>query len=91
MGKDNHKYFILFLLYATLGCLVIVASIGGDWMFADSRIRVSIKDENKSYFIIFIGVAAMLLVIAIGILLVTQVISSWQNLTTLDTFLDGIE
>ena len=43
VGQLNHKYFLLFLLYATLGTLVVTLTIGGDWLFDYSTVLKSIK------------------------------------------------
>ena len=91
VGKQNHKYFILFLLYATLGLLLMMLAMGGDWLFAENSVMKSFETESKRYFVIFVGLASFFLFLAIGFLLITQILSSLQNLTTLDTFLEGIE
>ena len=90
VGQYNHKYFILFLLYATLGLFLIFACIVSDWLFSNSSV-LSALSENKRYALIAVGIAALFLCISIGFLLVTQILSSMDNLTTLNTFLVGFE
>lgn len=82
IGKYNHKYFTLFLFYATAGLAVVSLNILIDWML-DRKVMGDVKEDWKIYVITAVGLASFLLMLAIGFLLVTQLLSTMINLTTL--------
>lgn len=88
VGLYNHKYFILFLFYATVGLIIISFNILIDWA-AGRKVTGDLKEDEiwKFYVILAVGIAALMLAIAIGFLLFTQILSTAINLTTLETFI----
>lgn len=90
VGQFNQKYFILFLFYATVGLAIVSFNILIDWI-AGKKVVGDVHDEFKIYAFPIIGIASLLLMLAIGFLLVTQMISAMSNITTLESFTDGVE
>ena len=91
VGQYNHKYFILFLLYATIGLGIVSFNILIDWMIGRKVMGDFNDDDWRTYAVIMIGIFALMLMIAIGFLLATQLIAALINMTTLEGFIEGIE
>jgi hypothetical protein len=83
IGQYNHKYFILFLLYATLGLGIVAFSIIIDWIKGEGGVIDSLEENWKKYITIATGLTSLVLMMSIGFLLSTQLISAMINLTTL--------
>ena len=82
VGRSNHKYFILFLLYATLGLAMVWISVAVDW--GSNWTLLSKSSSNSATTLIAVaGVAALMLFLSIGVLCFTQVKSQIFNYTTL--------
>ena len=82
VGRSNHKYFILFLLYATLGLGMVWISVAVDW--GSNWTLLSKSSSNSATTLIAVaGVAALMLFLSIGVLCITQVKSQIDNYTTL--------
>ena len=82
VGRNNHKYFILFLTYATLGLAIVWISVAIDWG-SDWAI---LSKANSTVATTLVGIAAgaaLLLFLSIGTLCVTQIYGSVYNYTTL--------
>lgn len=82
IGQLNHKYFILFLGYATLGLGIVSFNILIDWIIG-KKVIGDVQDPFKIYAYPIIGIASLLLMISIGFLFITQMICALNNLTTL--------
>jgi len=82
IGQNNHKYFILFLAYATLGLALVSFNILIDWIIG-KKVVGDVEDEFKIYAFPIIGIASLLLMLSIGFLFFTQMIGAMSNLTTL--------
>lgn len=85
VGLYNNKYFILFLLYATLGLGIVSFNILIDWIVG-KKVVGDVQEEWKIYVFPIVGIVALLLMLAIGFLCVTQLIGAMGNLTTLESF-----
>lgn len=48
IGQNNHKYFILFLAYATLGLALVSFNILIDWIIG-KKVVGDVEDEFKIY------------------------------------------
>jgi palmitoyltransferase len=90
IGLYNHKFFILFLFYATVGLAIISFNILIDWI-AGRKVMGDVTEDWKNYAVKIVGIASFVLMISIGFLLFTQVFSTIINLTTLESFTNGIE
>ena len=90
IGLYNHKFFILFLFYATVGLAIISFNILIDWI-AGRKVMGDVTEDWKNYAVKIVGIASFVLMISIGFLLFTQVLSTIINLTTLESFTNGIE
>lgn len=91
VGKLNHKYFILFLFYATVGLqliqtglLTVAVSITIDW--ASGEYYATQLSKNQCYVYYFACVTSYMLASSIGFLFVTQMMTATQNITTLESF-----
>ena len=89
VGLHNHKYFILFLFYATFGLAIITFSILIDF-FSDEGIMRTVSDPGKKA-LYGTCIASALLMLSIGFLFITQMITTVDNLTTLESFTKDIE
>lgn len=90
VGKHNHKYFILFLFYATIGLGIVSFNILIDWIIG-RKVMEDYKDDSwVTYAVIMIGILSIMLMISIGFLLVTQLLAGLINMTTLEGFIEGI-
>ena len=90
IGRNNNKYFILFLLYATVGLAVVWISVGidaiGGWpLLSKSSISIATTLVGMA------AVAALMLFLAIAVLFATQMIGAGSNFTTLESFVPGVE
>ena len=91
VGRNNHKYFILFLFYATTGLGIVWISVAVD---CGSNWALLSKASNSNIAITLTAVAAiaaLLLFLSIGVLCVTQIYSSIHNYTTLESFIPGVD
>ena len=95
VGKLNHKYFILFLFYATVlkiitqtGLLTVAISITIDKATGELYARQLTDAQYYTYY--FSCITSYMLALSIGFLFVTQMITACQNITTLESFTDGI-
>ena len=81
VGQQNHKFFILFLFYATIGLAIVTLSIAIDF-FSEEGILQNVSDSGKK---VLYGtcIASGLLMLSIGFLFITQMITTVDNLTTL--------
>ena len=89
VGLYNHKYFILFLFYATVGLAFVGLNICIDWLFT-KQVLMQMGEDYRFYLCIAAGVASILLTLSIGFLFFTQMMTTAVNLTTLDTFTEGV-
>ena len=89
VGKLNHKYFILFLFYATTGLLIVTAFVALD-LITGSFYAHQLKNKREFYLFYFSGLTSLMLTCSIGFLLVTQLLTGVKNLTTLESFVNGI-
>lgn len=87
VGKHNHKYFWLFLLYATVGLALVVGFgiVDGlrNWFYMSKLTDPTIEIMGIAL------VASFFLDISIGFLLVTQTYDICHNVTTLESFIQG--
>lgn len=99
IGKYNHKYFYLFIFYMTVNyhniqitLILVSSSIIIDYVSSDQPILTRIEKQDNLYYIVILltGGMCILLLISIGFLWITQTTLILQNLTTLESFYDGI-
>ena len=95
VGKLNHKYFILFLFYATVsfslhqtGLLTVAISITIDWATGEHYARQLTNGQYYTYY--FACITSYMLASSIGFLFVTQMMTACQNITTLESFTEGL-
>ena len=89
MGRNNHKYFILFLLYASIGLAIVWISVGVDALQGFPLLSKS-TISTATTLVGIAAVAAMMLFLSISVLLATQLIMSSSNYTTLESFVPGV-
>lgn len=89
VGKLNHKYFILFLLYATSGLFIVTMFVVIDILTGYTYVNM-LSTRYLQYLYYFSGLSSFMLTCSIGFLLVTQLLTATKNLTTLETFVEGI-
>ena len=90
VGRGNHKYFILFLLYASIGLAVVWISVGIDFLqgwplMSKSTVSVATTLVGMA------ALAALMLFLAIFVLFVTQMMMASYNYTTIESFIPGVE
>lgn len=89
VGRDNNKYFILFLLYATVDFFTSQIGLGIVWISISIEAFTGWEVVNKADSEIaqtltgVAGVGSLLLFLSIGGLLITQVWGNSDNMTTL--------
>ena len=81
VGLHNHKFFILFLFSATFGLAIITFSIAIDF-FSDEGIMKNVSGSGQKA-LYGTCIASALLMLSIGFLFITQMITTVENLTTL--------
>ncbi|KAL4464132.1 hypothetical protein ABPG74_006069 [Tetrahymena malaccensis] len=89
VGIQNHKYFILFLLHATLSVGTCCVNITADYIFNDGAIKHSLNKANKLCITVN-QVMTFGLVMCIGFLFVFQVIRLLKNQTTVEYHIEEI-
>ena len=82
VGRNNHKYFILFLGYATFGLGIVWVCVAIQW-FTGWPLLSKATNSIAIPLVGAAGAAAFLLFLSIGTLLVTQLIMAVNNYTTL--------
>jgi palmitoyltransferase len=82
VGRNNHKYFILFLLYASLDLAIVWISVAID-LIGNWTLLSKAKSSTATALVGMAGGAALLLFLSIFTLFVTQIIGSIYNYTTL--------
>lgn len=84
VGKFNHKYFILFLFYATTGLSMVALSITLD--LVTGEFYTNLLSENQKIWLYVTCISSYMLAISIGFLFVTQMMTACANITTLESF-----
>eukprot|EP01116_Phalansterium_solitarium_P000849 TRINITY_DN10698_c0_g1_i1.p1 TRINITY_DN10698_c0_g1~~TRINITY_DN10698_c0_g1_i1.p1 ORF type:complete len:322 (-),score=67.46 TRINITY_DN10698_c0_g1_i1:2-967(-) len=85
VGHHNHKYFMLFLLYLTLGCLVVVAASYGMFRQAGDM-HSAWRGSSSRGMVIFAFVLTLSVAIAIGLMLGWHVYLCLTNQTTIEFY-----
>ena len=82
VGRNNHKYFILFLFYASFGLAIVWISVAVDGLSNWAIISKATSTVVSTLIGLAAG-AALLLFLSIAVLCVTQVNMEVHNYTTL--------
>ena len=90
MGRNNHKYFILFLMYASLDLGIVWISIAID-LFNNWALVSKANSSTVTAMVAVAGGAALLLFLSIFVLFVTQLVMAIYNYTTLESFIPGVD
>ena len=77
-------------MYATIGLAIVGFSIIIDWINNRYIMDAKIKDDWIIYLVSAIGIISIVLMLSIGFLFFTQMLGLMINLTTLESFTDGI-
>ena len=73
VGRNNHKYFILFLLYATVGLATVWISLAIDGLNGWHLLN-KLNSSLETTMVAVAGVGALLLFLSIGVLFITQMV-----------------
>ena len=90
VGRSNHKFFLLFLLYATLGLAIVWISLAVDGL-KGWPLLAKLGSGLEVTMLAVAGIGALLLFLSIGVLFVTQMMMLCDNYTTLESFVPGVE
>ncbi|XP_076025148.1 palmitoyltransferase ZDHHC20-B-like [Genypterus blacodes] len=84
VGFSNYKYFILFLVYATLYCAVLCATV--TQYFIKFWTKTQVPDSNAKFHILFLFIVAAMFFISILSLLSYHLWLVGKNRTTIEAF-----
>ena len=82
VGLLNHKFFILFLFYATFCLTIIVITILWNWAFQDFNIE-QIVGKKYILFVTINCASSFAIALAVGYLFGFQIWSIHKNITTI--------
>jgi len=90
VGLMNHKFFILFLFYATFCELLVVITILWNWAFENYDIEQIIGKTNSLYVTIN-GASSLAVALAVGYLFFYQIWCIHKNITTIEFYLEPMK
>ena len=90
VGLLNHKFFILFLFYATFCLTIIVITILWNWAFQDFNIE-QIVGKKYILFVTINCASSFAIALAVGYLFGFQIWSIHKNITTIEFHLESMK
>lgn len=90
VGRNNQKYFILFLMYASIDLALVWICVAID-LCNNWALLSKANSSTVTTMVAVAGGAALLLFLSIFVLFVTQLVMAIYNYTTLESFIPGVD